>query len=192
MKKMTKPPVIIAGAGIGGLTMALTLQQLGVACEVHEAVSEMKPLGVGINIQPNAVRELTELGISEEELDTIGVPALEWALLGLNGKEVYSETRGRGAGYHWPQYAAHRGDFLMLLNQKVVERLGSDSVQLGSRVTQYKALADETVEVSITKKNGSVHKVHGSLLIAADGIHSYVRSQMHPDQGPIHWGGVGR
>jgi len=50
MKKMTKLPVIIAGAGIGGLTMALTLQQLGVACEVHEVVSEMKPLGVGINI----------------------------------------------------------------------------------------------------------------------------------------------
>jgi hypothetical protein len=68
-----------------------------------------EPLGVGINLQPNAVRELYDLGITEAELDEIGVPAQEWALVGLNGNDIYSETRGRLAGYHWPQYAVHRG-----------------------------------------------------------------------------------
>ena len=69
---MNGTSVAIAGAGIGGLTLALTLQQIGVSCPVFDTVSELKPLGVGINLQPNAVRELFELGITEDELDSIG------------------------------------------------------------------------------------------------------------------------
>src|SRR5690242_200341 len=77
---MTDLPVIIAGGGIGGLATALTLQQIGVPCVVHESVREMRPLGVGINLQPNAVRELYDLGIGADDLDQVGVPAREWAL----------------------------------------------------------------------------------------------------------------
>ena len=85
---MTNSPVLIAGAGIGGLSVALTLHQIGVPCVVFESVREIKPLGVGINIQPNAVRELYELGFSVESLDAIGVQTREWALVGLNGNDV--------------------------------------------------------------------------------------------------------
>jgi 2-polyprenyl-6-methoxyphenol hydroxylase-like FAD-dependent oxidoreductase len=94
----------------------------------------MKPLGVGINLQPNAVRELYDLGITEAELDEIGVPSKEWALVGLNGNDIYSEARGRLAGYRWPQYAVHRGQLQLLLYRKVVERMGADVVRLGARV----------------------------------------------------------
>jgi len=59
---MTTSPVLIAGAGIGGLSVALTLHQIGVPCIVFESVADIKPLGLGINIQPNAIRELYELG----------------------------------------------------------------------------------------------------------------------------------
>ena len=62
---MTNNLVIIAGGGIGGLATALTLHQIGVPCIVFEAVRDMRPLGVGINLQPNAVRELYDLGITE-------------------------------------------------------------------------------------------------------------------------------
>ena len=121
---MTDRPVLIAGGGIGGLATALTLHQIGVPCVVFEATREMCPLGVGINMQPNAVRELYDLGIGEADLDRVGLPAREWALVGLNGNDIYSEPRGLLAGYSWPQYAVHRGRFHMLLYEKAVERIG--------------------------------------------------------------------
>lgn len=181
--------VIVAGGGIGGLATALTLHQIGVPCLVYEAVREMRPLGVGINLQPNAVRELYDLGFTEGDLDRIGLPAREWALVGLNGNDIYSEVRGRDAGYHWPQYAVHRGQLHLLLYDRLVERIGRDAVKLGSRVTGYRKDADG-VTALIEHADGSTSQTTGALLIGADGIHSAVRAQMHPKQPPIHWGGA--
>jgi 2-polyprenyl-6-methoxyphenol hydroxylase-like FAD-dependent oxidoreductase len=187
---MTENPVIIAGGGIGGLATALTLHQIGVPCIVFEAARDMRPLGVGINLQPNAVRELYDLGITAEDLDGVGLPAREWALVGLNGNDIYSEPRGLLAGYNWPQYAVHRGHFHMLLHKKVVERIGPEAVRLGSRVTGYRKHSDGTIGTLIEELDGSVSEAMGTLLIGADGIHSAVRAQMHPTQPPIHWGGA--
>ncbi|MDZ7823054.1 MAG: flavin-dependent oxidoreductase [Ahrensia sp.] len=186
---MTKPDVLIAGGGIAGLTMALTLHQIGVSCRVIETSAQMQPLGVGINIQPNAIRELFDLGITAADLDSVGVPAREWALVGLNGKEVYSEPRGLEAGYHWPQYAAHRGALHMMLYRKVVERIGHDAVTLGARVTAYRRQSDG-ISATVTMADGSRIDQNAKLLIGADGIHSAIRAQMHPGQPPIHWGGA--
>ncbi|WP_316188683.1 flavin-dependent oxidoreductase [Bradyrhizobium sp. SZCCHNS1054] len=187
---MTDLPVIIAGGGIGGLATALTLQQIGVPCIVYESVREMRPLGVGINLQPNAVRELYDLGIGAADLDRVGVPAKEWALVGLNGNDIYSEPRGVLAGYNWPQYAVHRGQFHLLLYRTFIERAGRDAVRLGSRVHAYVKNADGSVTALIEHADGTTSKARGRLLIGADGIHSAVRSQMHPNQPPIHWGGA--
>ena len=102
MLTTNKDPVLIAGGGIGGLAVALTLHQIGVPCQIFESVPELKPLGVGINIQPNAVRELFELDLDLNDLDQIGIQTKEWALVGLNGKDVYTEPRGLEGGYKWP------------------------------------------------------------------------------------------
>ncbi|NQV66296.1 MAG: flavin-dependent oxidoreductase [SAR86 cluster bacterium] len=182
-------PVIIAGGGIGGLSLALTLHQIGVPCLVFESVATVKALGVGINIQPNAVRELYALGLGAEVLDSIGLQVQEWALVGLNGKDVYAEPRGLAAGYHWPQYAVHRGELQMLLYRTVLERLGADSIKTGHKVTGYQN-TDAGVMVSVSTTTGETLEVAGSLLIAADGLHSTIRAQMHPQQPPIHWGGA--
>ena len=187
---MTTLPVLIAGGGIGGLAAALTLHQIGVPCIVFESVRALRPLGVGINIQPNAVRELFDLGISAEDLDGVGVPAREWALVGLNGNDIYAEPRGLEAGYNWPQYAVHRGKLHMLLHDTFVERAGPGAVQLGARVTGYRNDPDGSVSATVTRTGGGTEEVTGALLIGADGIHSEVRAQMHPDQPPIHWGGA--
>ena len=186
---MTSLPVLIAGAGVGGLAMALTLHELGVPCVVFESVRELKPLGVGINLQPNAVRELSDLGIGEDALDRIGLPAREWALVGLNGNDIYAEPRGLLAGYRWPQYAVHRGELQMLLYRTALDRLGPGAVQTGHRITGYRNEADGTV-TAIAEASGRRLEVKGALLIGADGMHSAVRAQMHPAQPPIHWGGA--
>ena len=188
--RVTNDRVIIAGGGIGGLATALTLHQIGVPCIVFEAVRDMRPLGVGINLQPNAVRELYDLGFTEAELDRVGLPAKEWALVGLNGNDIYCEPRGRLAGYNWPQYAVHRGLFHMLLHDKVVERIGPGAVKLASRVSGYRKDADGSVTARVEHADGATSEAHGALLIGADGIHSAIRAQMHPDQPPIHWGGA--
>ena len=186
---MASSSVLIAGGGIGGLVTALTLHQIGVKARIFETAREMLPLGVGINLQPNAVRELFDLGIGEAELDTVGVPAREWALVGLNGRDIYAERRGKLAGYKWPQYAVHRGKFHMMLYAKVLERLGADAIKLGARVTGYRKTAGG-VSVDIEEADGTRSQETGTLLIGADGIHSAIRAQMHPNQPPIHWGGA--
>jgi len=181
--------VLIAGGGIAGLTLALTLDQIGVRCQVFETVNALQPLGVGINLQPNAVRELYELGIGADLLDTIGLQAREWALVGRNGNDVYAEPRGLLAGYQWPQYSVHRGQFQMLLLREVQRRLGPDAVQTGCRVTGYRQDA-QGVTALMETHSGERRELQGKLLIAADGLHSAVRAQMHPTQPPIQWGGA--
>ena len=186
---MPTPHVIIAGGGIGGVSLALTLHQIGVTFTVYETVAELKPLGVGINLQPNAVRELFGLGITAADLDEVGLPVKEWALVGLNGNDIYAEPRGESAGYNWPQYAVHRGKLHMMLLRKLIERAGPDCVQLGQRVVGYETSATGAV-ARLRSSDGNESRAEGRVLIGADGIHSNVRAQMHPDQPPIHWGGA--
>ena len=188
---MDRRPVLVAGGGIGGLSVALTLHQIGVPCVVLESVRHLQPLGVGINLQPNAVRELYELGIGPERLDAIGLQTREWVLVGLNGKEVYSEPRGVSAGYKWPQYSVHRGGLQMLLYQAVVDRLGPGAVREGMDVRGYRHDPESTgVHALVETRDGKRFEMEGALLIGADGLHSAVRAQMYPAQPPIQWGGA--
>ncbi len=184
-----KAEVLVAGGGIAGLTLALTLHQIGVPARVFEAAERMKPMGVGINIQPNAVRELFDLGIRSDLLDRVGLPAREWALVGLNGNDIYAEPRGLAAGYGWPQYAVHRGAFHMMLYREAERRLGADRIVLGTKVTGY-AQDGSGVIARLSHAEGTTSEARGALLIGADGIRSAIREQMHPDEGHIHWGGA--
>jgi 2-polyprenyl-6-methoxyphenol hydroxylase-like FAD-dependent oxidoreductase len=182
-------PVLVAGGGIAGLSLALTLHQIGIPVRVVEVAREMKPLGVGINLQPNAVRELHDLGLGADTLGAVGLPVREWALVGLNGREVYAEPRGTEAGYRWPQYAVHRGAFHMALHGAARARLGRDAITLGTRVTAY-AQDREGVTAQLTHADGSRSEARGALLIGADGIHSAIRAQMVPDDPGVQWGGA--
>jgi len=122
--------VAIAGAGIGGLTAALSLHAAGIDVEVFEASRKIRPLGVGINLLPHAVRELTELGLADE-LAAAGVATSELAYHDRFGNRIWTEPRGCEAGYRWPQYSIHRGRLQMLLLGAVLGRMGSDAVRTG-------------------------------------------------------------
>jgi 2-polyprenyl-6-methoxyphenol hydroxylase-like FAD-dependent oxidoreductase len=128
--------VLIAGAGIDGLTLALSLHQIGGPCRVFESVERIEPLGVGINTLPHAVRELTELGLADR-LAATAIETAEQANFSKHGKPVWSEPRGRAAGYNWPQFSIHCGTLQMLLLAAVCERLGRDAVLAGHHLVDW-------------------------------------------------------
>lgn len=177
--------VVIAGAGIGGLTLALSLHAAGIEAEVHEAVAELKPLGVGINLLPHAVRELTELGLAED-LARLGVETEALIYANKLGQEIWREPRGRFAGYDWPQYSIHRGALQMLLAKTVRERLGPDAVRLGRSATAV-ASGPEGATLRLSARDGERLQARGDVVVACDGIHSALRAQFHPDEGPPIW-----
>ncbi|MDC0739296.1 flavin-dependent oxidoreductase [Cognatishimia sp. SS12] len=176
--------VLISGAGIAGLTLGLTLHELGVPFRVYEAVRALRPLGVGINLQPNAVRELLNLGLADE-LETIGVKTKDYGFYSKLGHEIWTEPRGLHAGYKWPQYSVHRGHLQMMLARVLQERAGPDCL-----VTGAKAKGFDTSGSAATLHLDDGRHVTGTLLIAADGIHSTLRQQMYPDEGAPIWGGA--
>ena len=182
--------VLIAGAGIGGLTLGLSLHQLGIPFKIFEAVREIRPLGVGINVQPHAIRELFELGL-EGGLDKVGLRTKQVAYFSAQGGEIWREARGEFAGYHWPQYSIHRGGMQMLLYRALIERAGSDVIQMGAAVT---GSVDTAAGVEITLADRSTGETlgcaAGSVFVAADGINSAARKALYPDEGAAHWGGI--
>ena len=111
----------------------LTLDQIGVPFTVFEAVRELRPLGVGINIQPNAVRELYDLGIGADDLDVSACRRRNGRWSGSTATTSIPSRAGCLAGYNWPQYAVHRGLFHMLLLDRLRERAGADAVRLAAR-----------------------------------------------------------
>lgn len=180
--------VLIAGAGIAGLSLALTCHQIGIPVKVFEASASLKPLGVGINLQPHAVRELFELGF-ESDLDEIGIQTRDYGFYSKLGLEIWTEPRGRWAGYQWPQYSVHRGRLQMMLYDAVVQRLGSKAVQSGCRVQGFRTDKNGAT-VLLTDSAGNRSEETGQVLIGADGVHSAIRAQMVPGEGDAIWSGA--
>ena len=181
--------VLIAGGGIGGLTLALSLHQIGIPCRVFESVFALKPLGVGINVLPHAVRELVELGL-HDQLDAIGVRTCELAFFSKHGKPIWSEPRGIEAGYKWPQFSIHRGKLQQILLDAVKERLGAENILTSHHLTGWSETPDGIRADFIDKATGkSAGSYDGTLLIAADGIHSAIREKLYPQEGAPLWNG---
>ncbi len=174
--------ILVAGGGIGGLVTALSLQAAGFAPRVFEAVAEYKPLGVGINVLPHAVRELTELGLAEK-LAATGVATRELCYISAHGQEIWREDRGLAAGYHWPQYSIHRGMLQMLLVEEC--RARGIPLHTGHRVAGFAQDADG---VTAHFENGA--QASGAALIGADGIHSAIRRHFAPGEGAPSWQGA--
>ena len=181
--------VLIAGGGIAGLTLGLTLHQIGVPFRIYEVTRAIRPMGVGINIQPNAVRELFDLGLAHE-LDRIGIKTRQYGFYSKHGLTIWEESRGHWAGYAWPQYSVHRGKLQMLLYETLIQRAGTDCIVTGQRATSFETTGTGAILSLEDVDTGGQHSVTGTLIVAADGIHSAIRAQMQPDEGPPIWGGA--
>ena len=180
--------VLIIGAGIGGLTLALSLHKAGIGCRVHESAQEIRPLGVGINLLPHAMREMDELGL-QDRLSAVAVTTLESAFFNRFGQLIYREPAGRAAGYDWPQLSIHRGELQAVLLAATHERLGADAVITGSRCTRVEQQGAGATAQFVDAAGAPLEPVHASVVVACDGLHSAVRRQLHPDEGPPRYSG---
>jgi 5-methylphenazine-1-carboxylate 1-monooxygenase len=176
--------VLIVGGGIGGLTLALSLHQAGISSCVVEAAPEVQPLGVGINILPHGMRELCELGL-QDALAASAIETRELAFYSRHGQFIYKEPRGRYAGYDWPQLSIHRADLHKVLLDATLQRLGRDAVRLDHR-----CLKAEQDSAGVTLHFDKAEPRRGKVAVGCDGIHSALRWQLYPEQGPPKYSGV--
>ncbi len=181
---MSNNDILIVGGGIGGLTLALALHRRGLPCRVFEAAPEFRPLGVGINMLPHAIRVLTSLGL-QDDLNACGVEAKEFTYFNRHGQLIFSEPCGLHAGYEYPHFSIHRADLHQVLYDAVVDRLGADAVRLGHKCTG----VDQDA-VGVTVRFEGAEAVSGDIAIACDGFHSAVRAQFYPNEGPPQFGGI--
>lgn len=141
--------IVIAGGGIAGLTAALSLHAAGFTeVTVVEAALESRPVGAGLNIMPNAVRELDALGLLER-LEGTAVRTRELRYYHRSGGLISREPRGRTAGYRWPQLSMPRGDLRAVLAEAVRERLGARALIPGARVTAVEHLPDGRARIEL-------------------------------------------
>ena len=174
---------IVIGGGISGLTMALSLHQVGIPVRVYEMAREVKPLGVGINLQPNAVRELTELGLGGELAD-LGTATQALCFFNKYGQSVWREPRGRAAGFNWPQYSIHRGHLQVMLAEAVRKRIGAENLRTGHHCSKFEQRGNNVVAWFTDRESGDlVAEDEADILIGADGIHSAIRRQLYPAEG---------
>jgi 5-methylphenazine-1-carboxylate 1-monooxygenase len=181
--------VLIIGGGIGGLTLALTLHEVGIPCRVYEAVAEVRALGVGINLLPHAVKELERLGV-RERLAAVAIETKEASFYNRFGQHIYTEPLGTYAGYRWPQFSIHRGDLHLQLLAAVRERIGAERVRLG-----WKCVGVEQDESSVRARfvgpDGVEREMQtGSIAVGCDGINSVLRKQLYPHDPEPRYSGV--
>jgi 2-polyprenyl-6-methoxyphenol hydroxylase-like FAD-dependent oxidoreductase len=186
--------VVIVGGGISGLSLALSLHQIGIDCRVHEAVPSLAPLGYGINLQPNAVRELTALGLGDR-LAAAGVLTQELAFYNKHGQLIWTEPRGTAAGYRWPQISISRGRLHEILLGAIQERLGAHAVVTGHRLTRFEERGGKVIARFADPSGKPVGDAEGDILIGADGIHSAVRQHFYKGEkavfdGYLHYRGI--
>lgn len=181
--------ITIVGGGIGGLVAAVALHGAGHDVTVYEQVSEIQPLGVGINLLPHAVKVLDGLGL-RAPLEAFAIPTADLSYFNRFGQAIWTEPRGLSAGYGWPQLSVHRGELHMALLRAAETTLGVSRIRRGYRLTGLEDTASGRALAIFADRSGTGHRVESDLLIAADGIHSAVRARFYPDEGPPKWNGA--
>jgi 5-methylphenazine-1-carboxylate 1-monooxygenase len=183
--------VAIIGGGIAGFALALGLHRHGIVPFIYEAAPEIKEIGVGITLLPHGVRELATLGL----LDEIGAAGIENKASGFYnrfGQHLYSEPRGRFAGYDHPEIGIHRGRLHGILYAEAIARLGTDRILTNH---QWVGLDQDHLGVDLYFKGRSA--IRADIMIACDGVNSAVRRHFYPDDaiaftGINTWRGVTR
>lgn len=190
------PEIAIVGGGIAGLALALHLHARQIPCRVFEAASELREIGVGITLLPHAMRELTALGL-QEPIAACGIETVHSTFYNRFGQLIFTEPRGRYAGYPLPEYGIHRGKLHGLLYRAVCERLGPEAVRSGWRCVGFEHTAG-AVTLRFHDAHGQpLPSVVARALIGCDGVNSTIRRAFYPQESVVFsgvntWRGVTR
>jgi 2-polyprenyl-6-methoxyphenol hydroxylase-like FAD-dependent oxidoreductase len=174
--------IAIVGGGIGGLALALGLQQRGLECDVYESAAAIREVGVGITLLPHAMRELAALGV-QPELEALGIENLESVFFNRWGQFIYREPRGRHGGYALPEIGIHRGKLHAVLYQAAVQRLGAARIHLDHRCI---GVEQDTQGATLRFENRA--PAQADVVVACDGVNSAVRRQFYPQEQPAFAG----
>ena len=176
--------VLIAGAGIGGLTAALALQKRGYQVTVCEQAAELREVGAGLQLSPNALRALYQLGLeaplralaSEPDGKEIRLwnSGQTWKLFDLGATSV--------AKYGYPYYMMYRPDLHQVLAD-AVRAIDPAAIMLGAQCTGYE---QDGQGVKLKLADGRV--LEGDILVGADGVHSKIRAQLIGPGKPVFSG----
>lgn len=189
--------IAVVGGGIAGLALALNLKRRGLACDVYESVPVVKELGVGITLLPHGMRELAALGV-QAKLEAAGIENLESVFYNRYGQYIYSEPRGRYAGYAVPEVGIHRGKLHLILFDEALAELGPQHIHTGHRCTGVEQDASgATVHFADSITGAALPSVKADVVVACDGINSAIRKQLYPGEkmafsGINTWRGVTR
>lgn len=177
--------VNIIGAGIGGLTTALTLKQKGLNVQLFESAAEIKPVGAGIIIANNAMQVFQKLGI-QDKIEKAGNKISYMKITDTQLKEIsvvdLTEYENK-YGVH--NIAIHRGDLQKIL----AEQIGFDSINLSKRLSKIEK--PETFKLTFEDNT----TIESKLVIGADGLKSVVRNQLFEENtlrkaNQICWRGI--
>jgi 5-methylphenazine-1-carboxylate 1-monooxygenase len=181
----------IIGGGIAGLTLALATHAAGAPARIRifEAAPDIRALGVGINLGPHAIKELSALGLLDE-LVAVSCQPQDYAFFTRHGQLVYREPWGMAAGHQWPHISILRSELHRVLLEAVYQRVGRDNVMLGHRCVGFEQDDNRVVARFVDASGAALEPQSGDALVACDGIHSVVRAQFFPNEGPFVYRGT--
>ena len=159
--------VVIAGAGIGGLTSALCCLQRGMDVHIIEKAPALTEIGAGIQISPNAMRVFQKLDLAEAVIEKGFLPEKLETRMGQSGRRLFAID---AQSWDAPYVHIHRADLIHILANRI-RRRSPNSLDLGQAVT---GLSQAHDHVQVILESGETAK--GDYLIGADGIHSTIRS----------------
>ncbi len=181
--------VLIAGGGIGGLTLAMMLRQRGILAEIFEQSSEIRELGVGINTLPHAIKELADLGLLPA-LDRVAIRTRELVYMNRFGQDIWREPRGTDAGFDVPQFSIHRGRLQRIIHQAAAAELGESNIHTNCRLGSFQQDEAGITAWFFDRDGRHVRTARGDVLVGADGIHSTIRASLFPGEGSPSWNGI--
>lgn len=183
---MSQPHVIIAGAGIAGLTAAIAFARRGVAVTLVEKRTSFEEVGAGLQISPNASRVLIQLGVPGL-IRTAVEPARLYLRNWHEPRAFATMPMGEAAGRYGAPFWVFRRSDLQIALVDAVRGLPRIKLLVDRRITAA-ATVNGRVEVTLTTGRGRQEQLSGSLLVAADGLWSTLRSHMRESPDAMHTG----